>query len=367
MKSALAKSTTLWLIIIIAISGCRKTVKQQTLIPQDIKETVQQQVESGDNTGIVVGVITPTGREYYSYGSMKMGSEKPVDQDTLFEIGSISKVFTALLLADMVEQGEVALNDPIQIYLPEGVTAPVYKDTPIILEHLATHTSGLPSMPYNFNPENFNNPYTDFSPADLYDFFSESRLYQPPGNRYNYSNLGMGTLGHFMELYSKKDYETLLKERITNELGMPDTVITLSTEQLARLATGHYNRRPVGNWDFDVLAGAGAIRSTARDMLTFLGANMGLQSSRLLPAMQATHQPRLEADSASVQIGLGWHIRTADGEQIIWHEGGTGGYYSFAGFNPDQDIGVVVLTNTRRTLDEIGFRLLESGSDTATE
>lgn len=177
---------------------------------------------------------------------------------------------------------------------------------------------------------------------------------------YAYSNLGMGTLGHILTLHSNKDYSTLLEERITGKLGMADTVINLSPEQEGRLAIGHYNRQAVGNWDFDALAGAGAIRSTTSDLLTFLEANMGLRTSQLLPAMQTTHQARMDADSPNVQIGLGWHIRTVNGEQIIWHEGGTGGYYSFAGFNPRNQVGVAILTNTRRTLDEIGFRLLST-------
>ena len=342
----------------ILLNACLITTGQEPLIPQEVKEEINSRIENQENTGIVLGIITPQGRAYYSAGTLSQDADIPVGPETLFEIGSISKVFTALLLADMVAHGQMALDDPIQSYLPEGVAVPAYKDTSITLEHLATHTASLPSMPFDFNPGDFDNPYVDFSPDKLYEFFSKTQLYRQPGMEYAYSNLGMGTLGHILTLQSNKDYSTLLEERITDELGMPDTVISLSPEQEGRLATGHYNQQAVGNWDFDVLAGAGAIRSTASDLLTFLEANMGLRSSRLLPAMQATQQARMDADSPNVQIGLGWHIRTADGEQIIWHEGGTGGYYSFAGFNPRNQVGVVILTNTRRTLDEIGFRLL---------
>jgi D-alanyl-D-alanine-carboxypeptidase/D-alanyl-D-alanine-endopeptidase len=355
----------LWIVLLlsasIALSGCQLLTDRQPVIPQDVKEEINQRIENKENTGIVLGVTNPHGRTYYSSGYMTQDSGRAVNQDTLFEIGSVSKVFTALLLADLVEQGEMSLDDPIRSYLPEGVAVPAYKDTSITLEHLATHTAGLPSMPFDFNPGDFDNPYVDFSPDKLYEFFSKTQLYRQPGMEYAYSNLGMGTLGHILTLQNHKDYSTLLEERITGELGMPDTVISLSPEQEERLATGHYNRQAVGNWDFDVLAGAGAIRSTASDMLTFLEANMGLRTSRLQPAMRATQQARMDADSPKVQIGLGWHIRTVDGEQIIWHEGGTGGYYSFAGFNPHRQVGVVILTNTRRTLDEIGFRLLLTG------
>jgi CubicO group peptidase (beta-lactamase class C family) len=168
----------------------------------------------------------------------------------------------------------------------------------------------------------------------------------------------MGLLGHLLARRAAVSYEQLVQERVADPLGMADTRITLTPDMQRRLAQGHAGTTPVSTWDIPTLAGAGALRSTAADMLTFLAANLGLVETPLHAAMVMTHEPRHEAGSPTMQIGLGWHIRMGDRE-IVWHNGGTGGNRAFIGFVTDTQTGVVVLTNTSTSADDIGFHLLD--------
>lgn len=328
-------------------------------IPEDVKTSIHTRVDHEYNVSIIVGVVNPQGTQYYSYGRMDLSSDRKPDETTVFEIGSISKVFTSLLLADMVERGELAFDDPIERHLPHTVSAPTRGGKSITLLHLATHRSGLPRMPDNFSPADPANPYADYSVEQMYEFLSGHTLRRDIGAEYEYSNYGAGLLGHILSLRGAMSYDDLVRQRIANELGMEDTRISLTPDMRQRLATGHAGMKAVANWDIPTLAGAGALRSTARDMLTFLAANMGLKPSGLYSAMQTTHQSRHDAGSAQMRIGLGWHIRMREDREIIWHNGGTGGYRSFIGFLRDEPTGVVVLTNTSTSADDIGFHLLD--------
>jgi D-alanyl-D-alanine-carboxypeptidase/D-alanyl-D-alanine-endopeptidase len=332
----------------------------QTLgIPADVKETIRFRVEHGYNVGIIVGIVDSNDTHYYSYGNTTVSGGQRLDETSVFEIGSITKVFTATILADMAERGKVALDDPIEKYLPKSVHVPTRKGQSVTLAHLATHTSGLPRMPDNFLPGDANNPYADYSVEQMYEFLSGYALQRDIGAQYEYSNYGGGLLGHILALRSGMSYEQLFIEEIANELGMSDTRITFTPEMTSRLAKGHAGNIEVSNWDIPVLAGAGALRSTAQDMLKFLAANIGLKQSRLYSAMKTTHEPRNQAGSPNMRVGLGWHIRTSGNRQIIWHNGGTGGYHSFAGFVKDKQTGVAVLTNTSDGIDDIGYHLLD--------
>jgi CubicO group peptidase (beta-lactamase class C family) len=329
-------------------------------IPEPVKENIRKRIENGDSVGIVVGVIDAEGtRVYFSHGSKSMNEYKPVDENSVYEIGSISKVFTSTILADMVLNNEVNLDDPIEQYLPSDVKVPERNDKKITLEHLATHTSSLPRMPNNFRPKDPTNPYADYTVENMYDFISGYKLRRDIGEKYEYSNLGAGLLGHILSLRGQKTYEQLIIERICNVLGMDSTKITLTDDMKQRLARGHDPISEVANWDIPTFAGAGAIKSTAKDMLTFLAANMGVKKSRLSEAMDKTHKARVDAGK-TMKVGLGWHIRDNENTQIIWHNGGTGGYRTFCGFIKEKKIGVAVLSNMNISADDIGFHLLDS-------
>jgi serine-type D-Ala-D-Ala carboxypeptidase/endopeptidase len=328
----------------------------------EVKKILQQRIDvDKKGVGIAVGIINEKGSKLISYGKMKVKENREVDANSLFEIGSITKVFTGILLADMVERGEMKLDDPISLYLPKTVKSPTRNGREITLVDLATHTSALPRMPTNFKPRDQKNPFADYTVEQLYEFLSSYTLPRDIGSKYEYSNVGMGLLGHILTLKTKKDYETLIIERICNPLKMNDTRITLSAEQKSRLATGHtMDFSPTPNWDITTLAGAGALRSTVNDMLKFAAANLGLVKTDLLPVLQKSHQVPKSADGKAGDVALGWHINRRYGTEIIWHNGGTGGYRTFTGFNPTKRAAVVVLSNSGVGQDDIGLHILES-------
>ena len=304
---------------------------------------------------IVVGVIDAGGRRVIAYGG--------ADGDTLFEIGSATKVFTSLLLADAVQRGEVALTDPVSKFLPAEVKVPERGGRKITLADLATHTSGLPRLPSNLAPKDPSNPYADYTVQQLYDFLSHYELPRDIGAQYDYSNLGVGLLGHALALRANTSYEDLARTRILGPLKMKSTAITLSEAMKKRLVAGH---DPTGgivkNWDIPTLAGAGALRSSANDLLEFLAAELGFTKSPLAAAMSAQLATRRPIGAPAMEIALGWHVlKTPSGAEIVWHNGGTGGYRSFIGFDPKKRAGVVVLSNrsTMAGVDDIGRHLLD--------
>ena len=339
---------------------------KQTSLPSDseIRQILVDRIDvQHQSVGIVVGVIGPEGRRVVAYGQLEKGDPRPLNGDTIFEIGSTTKVFTSLLLADMVQRGEVALDDPVAKYLPASVKMPERNGRSITLVDLATHTSGLPRLPTNLKPKDPGNPYADYSVEQLYQFLSSYQLTRDIGSQYEYSNLGGGLLGHVLARRAGMDYEALVRSRICDPLGMNNTRVTLSPEMRARLAAGHNQAMDtVANWDVTTLAGAGALRSSANDLLTFLAANLGYTKSPLAPAMAAMLRVRRPTGRADLEIALGWHIYTTNGKEIVWHNGGTGGYRSFMGFDPKAGIGVVVLSNafTAGGVDDIGRHLLDA-------
>jgi serine-type D-Ala-D-Ala carboxypeptidase/endopeptidase len=309
----------------------------------EIREILARRIDHQKQAiGIAVGIIEPNGRRVIAHGALANGDPRAVDGDTIFEIGSVSKVFTSLLLAEMVNRKEVALNDPAAKFLPEHVRMPERSGKAITLLDLSTHSSGLPRIPDNLKPKDPANPYADYNVDDLYRYLTSYTLPRDPGSECEYSNLGGGLLGHILARCAGTDYETLVRVRVTEPLGMADTGITLSSSMRERMATGHNAMlAPVANWDFSTLAGAGALRSSAHDMLTFLEAFLGYRESPLAPAMKAMLEVRRPMGRAKFEIGLGWIIFG----NAVWHDGGTGGFRSFIGYDPNARVGVVALSN----------------------
>lgn len=312
----------------------------QRLTESFIKQRLQQAVDKEHLApGIVVGFIDEQGSRVEAYGTCRSGAHKPVNGDTLFEIGSITKIFTALLLQDMVDRGEVNLDDPIGRYLPAGVQAPSRNGRQITLVDLATHSSGLPRMPSNMSlwyfMWHFRNPYAKYGLDKLYKFLSDYSLPRDIGAQFEYSNLGVGLLGHILELRSETNYESLVVNRICKPLKMDSTRIVLSPDLKARLASGR-------NWDFRTLEGCGALRSSANDLLKFLSANMGFIDTPLSAAMKKMQVPRRDGYPGE-KIGLVWWIEPSG---IVSHNGATGGYRSFIGFDPHAHRGVVALASS---------------------
>lgn len=341
------------------------TARADTPVPSDadIRKILIERIDiQKQSVGIVVGLVSPQGRRIIAHGHFGAGDPRPVDGETVYEIGSITKVFTGLLLADMVGRGDVRLDDPVAKYLPDGVTVPTRGGREITLVDLATHTSALPRLPDNMAMTDPANPYADYPVERLYTFLSGYQLPRDIGRVYEYSNLGAGLLGHALARRAGTDYETLLRQRILSPLGLASTAIVLSPQLRTRLAPGHdHDLRPAANWDLPTLAGAGALRATASDLLSFLEMTTALRSTTLSPALTATLATRRAGAATRLETGLGWAITTGGRDEIIWHTGGTGGYQAFIGFLPASKLGVVVLSNSASTLGigDIGFHLLD--------
>jgi serine-type D-Ala-D-Ala carboxypeptidase/endopeptidase len=331
----------------------------------EIRNILEERIDAQhQSVGIAVGVIEPAGTRVITYGSPGRADTRPLTGNSVFEIGSITKVFTSLLLADMVQRGEVALADPAARYLPPNAGMPQYGGRSITLEDLSTHTSGLPRLPTNFAPTDWANPYADYSVELLYQFLSNYKLRRDIGAQYEYSNLGGGLLGHVLARRAGMEYEALVRTRILDPLHMSSTSVALSPDMQQRMAVGHNQKlERARNWDLATLAGAGALRSTANDMLIFLAAELGYTDTPLAAAMAAMLDVRRPSGIPGLEIGLAWHILTGKGDrrEIVWHNGGTGGFRSFIGFDRKQRVGVVVLSNafTAGGVDDIGLHLLD--------
>ena len=328
------------------------------LSADSINYIIKWAVDNKRSPGMAVGVINADGRQVFSYGKVKDNSDAKPDGNTLYEIGSITKTFTTLLLADMVSKGEVNLNDPISKFLPKSVKTPTRNGKEITLLDLATHTSGLPRIPNNMKPKDPNDPYADYTPDKLYDFLSHYTLTRDIGSKYEYSNLGMGLLGHILSLAAGTDYETLVKTRICEPLKMNSTEITLDADMQKRLATPYDNGNVVKNWTFSCLAPCGAIRSSVNDLLNYAAANLGLTDTKLTPAIKLTQITR-DSIGPGLDIGLGWHIWKKYGRKIYWHDGNTSGYYCYIGYDLDSKTAVVVLSNSAARIDDIALHIIE--------
>ena len=234
-------------------------------------KTIADTISSNSSipVSIVVGIISPNGTQVSGYGNISKANPTPVDGNTAFDIGSVTKTFVATVLAELVNQGVVKLSDPLQMYLPSNVTVPSYNGYKITLEDLATHTSGLPYWP----PGWIWNKY--YSTQQVYDFLSNSTLENEPKTKAEYSNIGMGMVGQALSLKIGISLEHLIKDRIWNVLGMNNTGIAMNKTTISipevvksRFAAGHMagNESELVFLPEEVQA-AGAMYSTVNDLL----------------------------------------------------------------------------------------------------
>ncbi|HUG18381.1 MAG TPA: serine hydrolase domain-containing protein [Planctomycetaceae bacterium] len=310
-----------------------------------------------DHGGIAVGVIVGRESEVYGYGLTRQDGTTP-DENTLFELASAGKTFTALVLADMSLKGELALTDPIEQYLPKKVRTPKYGDRGIQLIDLASQSSGLPSLTENFHPTNPLNPYADFTVEEMYEGLGMVKIEAPIGKSYAYSNLGFGLLGHILSLETSMDYEDLVIARICDPLSMHSTRMTLDENLKSRLAKPHDGGQAVEVWEDTTLAGAGSFLSTPHDMLLYVQAHWDEQNP-LSEAMQLATRKRRPTDAPARAIGLGWFTDSENALDIVWHNGGAGGSRSYLAMIPDREVGVVILSNSSSTsVEEFGKKVL---------
>lgn len=332
-------------------------VGQDTNADGVLQATFNRWVAERRLVGLVAGRIAGPNTSVMTAGSRHVNAADTMTDSTLFEIGSITKVFTGTLLADMVLKREVALGDPIAKYLP-GWTIPSFKGQQITLLDLATHSSGLPSLPDDFAPKNQLDPYADYSEARLVAFLARYQLTREPGLKYEYSNMGMGLLGRVLAERAKKPYEVLLRERILVPLGMADTRIDLRAEDLPRAAGGHNDQLlATSDWHIPAFLAAGALHSTVADLLRLAAAVRDTTRGPVARAIAFAIRPRRPSRGTD-SIGLAWHHLRMDGNDVVWHNGGTGGFRTFLGVAISTQRAVVMLNNSNVGMDGVGVSLL---------
>ncbi|MGE0398846.1 MAG: serine hydrolase domain-containing protein [Kofleriaceae bacterium] len=315
-------------------------------------------------SGIVVGLYDGGKREIYGFGTGPKGA--PPNGTTLFEIGSITKVFTALLLADSVQRREVSLDTAVSDLLPPGVTVPSKDKQLITLQQLALHTSSLPRLPPSL-PTTATDPYAAYTEEMLYRDLIQTQLEHPPGTMISYSNFGYGLLGFALGRKIGGGYAKVMSERILRPLGLGDTYVAAPPGTPNRIQGTNDDLASMPFWNWDVLAGAGTMVSNVRDQLTLIDAELDAAAggkSVLRAPMRLTQESQLDAASGP-NVGLGWQI---DREGRYWHNGGTGGFHSFISFDPKTKRGVVVLASTSTSLvDRIGGLLFKVLANEAVE
>jgi serine-type D-Ala-D-Ala carboxypeptidase/endopeptidase len=328
-----------------------------SILPPRIIAAAQERVNAKWYPTVVVAFVDGEKSEIATFG--KLDDSTVPDNRTVYEIGSITKTFTATLLAEAIQSSKVKLDTPVAALL-SGFTVPERNGKQITLASLATQSSGLPYMPDNLAAADPGNPFAGFDEAKLKAFLAGYKLKRDPDEVYEYSNLGFGLLG--FALSQPKSYGAAVQAKIFRPLGMTMSAVGLDGAMKAHLATGHNRRnQEVQNWKFDVLAGCGAIDSTAEDMLRYLKANMSADNTTLSAAFRLAQQPRRDMDKVN-RIGLAWMTREAQPQDVVWHNGTTFGYASFIGFTADRKRGIVILTNVAESVDDLGFAALSDVS-----
>jgi CubicO group peptidase (beta-lactamase class C family) len=329
-----------------------------TAADKKVDTVARAYIQKANTVGLIIGIIKDGQVSVYSYGETIKGNHKLPNADNFFEIGSVTKTFTATLLAYYVNRGMVKLTDPVTKFLPDSVAAnPALQS--ITLLNLSNHTAGLERIPDNLisHATDAANPYKDYTRELLYAYLKTCKPASKPGEKYDYSNLGVGLLGSILENVSGEPFEQMIRDVICKPLGMFSTSQFLNPLLSPRFVQV-YNAagQPTEAWDFDVLAPCGALRSTMNDLLIYAKANLHPGSDELSKAIILTHKVTFTKD---VKIGLAWHIITVNGVQYYFHNGGTNGSSSFLAFNADKNIAVVVLSNAAESTDASGIGILK--------
>jgi serine-type D-Ala-D-Ala carboxypeptidase/endopeptidase len=332
-----------------AVQPEQAPVRPGTFFPPDeaVREFVRPYMEKRQARGIVVGLIEPDGRRrVLTFGEAGEGA-RPLAASSVFEIGSITKTFTGAVLADMVRRGEVKLDDPVAKYLPAGVRVPSRNGRQITLLDLATHMSGLPRLPTGYVPPDPSNPYAQFAAEHLHAFLNRYELEHDPGAKFEYSNLGMGLLGHALARAAGADsFQTLVADRVLRPLRMSMTAYGRTAALAPWMTRGHDQQGAVAHYfDVAVLAGGGGLNSNVNDLMTYLEANIGEPTSPLERAMRDAHRG-YHLPRPGMGVGLGWMTMKRGALHLVGSSGGTAGYSTFIAFDPETRAGVVVLANS---------------------
>jgi len=332
-------------------------------IPTEVMDAARERVQGMDGTSMVIGIVNGDKVSYeFINGSQRTSATK----ETIFEIGSITKAFTGILTAMAALTKEIDIRKPVADYLPKGTVIPEKNGRKITVQDLLTHRSGLISFPDGYTPPDPLNPYAHYTREQVFQYLSTYSLTREPGVQYEYSNLGMGLVGLMLEHLKTKTYSEIVSERICAPLGMKSTFIDVPAPMRPLIATPYAATTQVSGWDIPALAAAGALKSSAADMTLFLKACLGVTDTPLKAALARAEAPLEKTDMQSVSVGYGWHIRHSKNADIVWHNGGTGGYKSFTGYIKQKNLGVVILVNNSTVEPTyVGVKILDEASSVA--
>jgi D-alanyl-D-alanine-carboxypeptidase/D-alanyl-D-alanine-endopeptidase len=361
------------------IQGDTPPPRNVSTLEQRLRQRVEKFIDENHVIGMTVAAVADGEETLFGVGRRDLQSQSPPDGETIYEIGSISKTFTGILLAHEIENGRAGLDDPVNDHLPRGITLPQFGDASIKLRHLTTHSSGFPRRADNFTDMGsfidfvFGwDPYWDYTEDEFWEAVNEVELRSKPGERVKYSNFGTALLGTLMARHRHDSYESMVRSTICDPLGLSDTCVQLSENQRARLACGYRSVANIGPitlalgsqpWQVpDYLAGEGGMHSSCNDMLKYLKCNMGLMDHAVADSMSHSHK-KLRDWFNDYSLGMNWILEGRNGHDIIWHNGRTSGFRCFIGFTNNRRFGVVILANSQADVDALGKNILDSMSE----
>ncbi len=357
-KFASKRCGLIWMFLLFALSFSQieaKTLQNgrnasHSAMISEIVSEMESLIKAGNLTGLAFGYVNGEESEIICLGTTSSDKKQPIDRQTIFEMGSVTKVFTVLLAQQQLTKDGLNLETPISKLLPGETLAPDLFKNGVTFLNLVLHNSGLPRMPANMQPTDQLQPYDGYTAQHLFEFLATHTLEIKPGQKYSYSNLGTGLLGHLMEVYRGKSFFSLLHENILKPLKMTETFIDLPETLRSRMAQGYYHDdkdglTPVPAWKFGVLAGCGALKTTSDDFLTFLRANISPDNSPIGNLLHESHQIQFDCGENNLKVCLGWHCFDQNQARFIWHNGATYGFSSFLGFSPEKRFGFFILAN----------------------
>lgn len=328
----------------------------------DLANSIDKQadkfLEQGNANALVVGIFKDGKTYIKGYGHISPELKETPDGNTIFELASTSKLFTTSTLQILVDEGLLNLDDKITDVLLQKVKLPLIAQNTTLL-HLVTHHSGFPSLPNSFlnKMKDESNPYKDLVTNDLYEYLVGCDDKKPDGT-FEYSNFGMGLLGHILETKSNENFEQLLRNKLLMPLDMRTTFITIDSSQTHNIIQGfdeNGNKAPI--WIDHVLTGAGSFLSNANDMIKFIKASLSVNESSISKSLLKTHEPQMDGQTA-----LGWMLpgfldKLAGNKNMLWHNGMAGGYASFIAIDKVHNYGIIILTNKAIDVTNFGMKL----------
>ncbi|MCM5661552.1 serine hydrolase [Galbibacter mesophilus] len=311
-----------------------------TQIPEVVKKEVQYRVRNQINPSIAIGVLDSTGTHYYVHGFKNLEQKVKADENTLYEIGSITKTYTGLLLAKGITEKRMSLKDPANKFLPDSIKLTDKKGVDVTLQSLSTHSSGLPRLPDNLKPKNQMDPYANYSRKEMFTFLAH---YIPKSvdKNFSYSNLGVGLLGEILAMERKQSYTASLQNEILSPLKLDNTFLKVSETQTENLAKGYMGTQEVHHWHFKAMAAAGGLKASVKDLLKY--GKSYLKNDSPLATSQKLASTTKFTDQDGNKHGLGWFINE---DNIIFHGGGTGGFRTFLAVDKENKRVIAVLTNS---------------------